>query len=143
MTDSVNVPCGFGPIIIEEPFTARIGPLYTKEDETGYRVGFLADSSHLNIEGVVHGGMLATVADQAIGINVARSSGERADVLTVHLSIDYIGPAYEGDWVEATTTLSKKDGRIRFGNCELRVGDRLVLKASAVFTALRGRSVKA
>ena len=140
MSESV-VPFGFEPLFLEEPFTARIGPLYTKRDANGYRLGFFAEQSHLNVEGVVHGGMLATVSDQTIGINLAHAREQRTDVLTLHLSVDFIGPAYAGDWVEATTTLSKDQGRIRFGQCELKVQDRLVLKASAVFTALRSQLV--
>jgi len=89
----------------------------------------------LNIERVVHGGMLSTVADQAIGVNVAHANNQSNDVLTIHLSVDFISPAVLDDWVEASVTLSKISGRVRFGNCELRVGDRLVLKASAIFTA--------
>jgi acyl-coenzyme A thioesterase PaaI-like protein len=79
--------------------------------------------------------MLSTVADQAIGINVAHANSQSNDVLTIHLSVDFISPAVLGDWIEATATLSKINGRIRFGNCELKVGERLVLKASAIFAA--------
>lgn len=139
MSESV-VPQGFEPLFMEEPFTLRIGQLYTRQEANGYRLGFLVDPGHLNVEGVVHGGMLATVADQAIGINLAHANEQRTNVLTLQLSIDFIGPAYVGEWVEATTILSKAQGRIRFGSCELKVQDRLVVKASAVFTALRGRA---
>lgn len=129
------IPDGFEPIFMVEPFTTRIGPIYSKKDGPLIQLGFLVDASHLNIERVVHGGMLSTIADQAIGINVAHANGQHNDVLTIHLSVDFISPAILGDWVETTTILSKVDGRIRFGNCELRVRDRLILKASSIFTA--------
>ena len=126
-----------------EPFTQRIGPIYSKLAGTNqFKLGFLVDESHLNIERVVHGGMLSTVADQAIGINVAHANSQANDVLTMHLSIDFISPAVLGDWVEATVTLSKTSGRVRFGNCELKVGERLVLKASAIFTARTTQRLK-
>ena len=131
-----GIPEGFDPIFLTEPFTTRIGPIYTKADDLDqFKLGFLVDESHLNIERVVHGGMLSTIADQAIGINVAHANRQSNDVLTMHLSVDFISPAFLGEWVEATTTLSKLSGRVRFGNCELKVGDRLVLKASAIFAA--------
>ena len=136
MTDERMIPPGFEPIFMVEPFTTRIGPIYSrKEDNNLFLLGFLVDESHLNIERVVHGGMLSTLADQAIGINVAHANSQENDVLTVHLSVDFISPAFLGEWVQASTTLSKLSGRIRFGNCELKVGDRLVLKASAIFAA--------
>lgn len=139
MSEAVEVPEGYVPIIMVEPFTTRIGPLFSRQTGDNIQIGFRVEASHLNIEKVVHGGMLATVADQAIGINIAHGSGSEYDVLTMHLSVDYIGPAYLGDWVEATARLTKQGGKIRFGNCEVRAGDRLLLTASAIFAARRTR----
>jgi len=134
--EKMTIPDGFTPIFMVEPFTTLIGPIYAKPDSQNlFKLGFLVAESHLNIERVVHGGMLSTLADQAIGTNVAHANDQTNDVLTIHLSVDYISPARLGDWVEASVTLSKISGRVRFGNCELRVGERLVLKASAIFTA--------
>lgn len=135
MTSLAAIPDGFTPIFMVEPFTTLIGPIYSKPDGADmFRLGFRVVEAHLNIERVVHGGMLSTVADQAIGVNVAHANNQSNDVLTIHLSVDFISPAVLDDWVEASVTLSKISGRVRFGNCELRVGDRLVLKASAIFT---------
>ena len=135
MSEAVEVPEGYVPIIMVEAFTSRIGPIFSRQTGDNIQIGFRVDKSHLNIEEVVHGGMLATIADQVIGINIAHGAGSGNDVLTMHLSVDYIGPAYLGDWVEASATLTKRNGRIRFGQCELRVGDRLVLTGSAIFAA--------
>ena len=136
MTSLTVIPDGFTPIFMVEPFTTLVGPIYSKPDGADmFRLGFRVVEAHLNIERVVHGGMLSTVADQAIGVNVAHAINQSNDVLTIHLSVDFISPAVLDDWVEASVTLSKISGRVRFGNCELRVGDRLVLKASAIFTA--------
>ena len=135
MSQPVEVPEGNVPIIMVEAFTSRIGPIYSRQTGENIQIGFRVEKSHLNIEKVVHGGMLATIADQVIGINIAHGTGSEYDVLTMHLSVDYIGPAYLGDWVEATAKLTKQGGKIRFGNCELRVEDRLVLTGSAIFVA--------
>ena len=136
MNASNSVPDGFTPIFMVEPFTTMIGPIYSKPDGARlFRLGFRVAQEHLNIERVVHGGMLSTVADQAIGVNVAHANNQTNDVLTMHLSVDFISPAVLGDWVEASVSLSKVSGRVRFGNCELHVGDRLVHKASAIFAA--------
>ena len=142
MSEDARIPDGFSPIFMVEPFTTRIGPIYSKKEDDQFLLGFLVDASHLNIEQVVHGGMLSTLADQAIGVNVAHANGQHNDVLTIHLSVDFISPAYLDDWVQTTTTLSKVNGRIRFGNCELRVQDRLVLKASAIFAARTSQRAK-
>ncbi len=135
MSESLKIPEGYVPIVMVEAFTTRIGPIYSRQTGDNIQLGFRVEESHLNIEQVVHGGMLATIADQAIGINIAHGTGSEYDVLTMHLSVDYIGPAYLGDWVEATAKLTKEGGRIRFGNCELRAGGRLLLTGSAIFAA--------
>lgn len=132
------IPAGFEPIFMVENFTTLIGPLYSKPDPEHpnlFRLGFRATEAHLNREGVIHGGMLATVADQAIGINMAFGSGQLNDVLTVSLSIEYISGALVGDWVESRPVVHKANGRTRFGGCQLYAGDRLLLTASAVFVA--------
>ena len=135
MSERPVVPEGFTTLNITEPFSTRVGPIYGRRDGDMLRLGFVVDASHLNIEGVAHGGMLSTMADQVIGMNIALANNQGNDVLTLHLSVDFIGPAYLGDWVEGIATLSKVSGRVRFGSCELWVQDRLVLKASAIFAA--------
>lgn len=135
MSAALNIPEGYIPIVMVEAFTTRIGPIYSRQTGDTIQLGFRVEESHLNIEQVVHGGMLATIADQAIGINIAHGTGSEFDVLTMHLSVDYIGPAFLGEWVEASAKLTKEAGRVRFGNCELRVGDRLLLTGSAIFAA--------
>ena len=132
------IPEGFEPIFMVENFTTLIGPLYSKRDPEHpnlFRLGFRATEAQLNREGVIHGGMLATVADQAIGINMAYGSGQLNDVLTVSLSIEYISGALVGDWIESHPVVHKANGRTRFGGCQLYADDRLLLTASAVFVA--------
>ena len=137
MPDPV-IPEGFEPIFMVEAFTTLIGPLYSKSDPEHpnlFRLGFRATEAHLNREGVIHGGMLATVADQAIGINMAFGSGQLNDVLTVSLSLEFISGALVGEWIESRPIIHKANGRTRFGGCQLYAGDRLLLTASAVFVA--------
>ncbi|MCY1223021.1 hypothetical protein D9M72_351300 [compost metagenome] len=55
---------------------------------------------------------------------------------TATRSIDYLSPASPGDWVEAHVALDKMGSRLRFAGCRLLVGERCVLKASAVFAVM-------
>ena len=87
----------------------------------------------MNRYGVVHGGMLATLADTAIGANLARTGSQVETTLTLNVNLDFIAAAQVGDWIEAHVHLTKERGRVRFGDCELRVTERVVLRASAVF----------
>jgi uncharacterized protein (TIGR00369 family) len=133
MTTSA-IPPGFSPSDLHEGFLDHVGPFFTKADPAGtFVLAFRAEARHANRYGVVHGGMLATLADVAIGANLARTGDAVETTLTTHLGMDYIAAARLGDWIEAQVTLTKERGRVRFGECALRAGDRLLARASAVF----------
>lgn len=70
---------------------------------------------------------------EAIGANLARTSGQVDTTLTLNLNLDFIAAAQVGDWIEAHVHLTKAHGRERVGDCELRVAERVLLHASAVF----------
>ena len=132
-----TTPDGFVPSDLAECFLVHVGPLYMRPDATiagiGFVLAFRASPQHTNRYGVVHGGMLATLADTAIGANLALARGQVDTTLTLNLNLDFIAAARVGEWVEAHVHLTKEQGRVRFGDCELRVAERVVLRASAVF----------
>jgi acyl-coenzyme A thioesterase PaaI-like protein len=133
-----DVPPGFEPSDLVEGFLVHVGPLYARPDAGGgpcFVLGFRAGPVHANRYGVVHGGMLATLADVAIGANLARTGGDDGveTTLTLNLSLDYLEAARIGDWIEAHVVLTKARGRVRYGQCDVRCGDRHLVRASAVF----------
>jgi acyl-coenzyme A thioesterase PaaI-like protein len=56
-------PIGFG---------ALVGPIWRNGDA---RFGFVVEAKHLNFADIVHGGMLTTLADQAMGMTALRATG--------------------------------------------------------------------
>jgi len=88
---------------------------------------------HLNIQGITHGGMLVTLADGALGINIAMARERRSAQVTVSLSADFLSGGRLGDWLEAHTTITRMGQRMAYANCDLRVGPRHVLRSSGVF----------
>jgi uncharacterized protein (TIGR00369 family) len=114
-----------------------IGPLFHKKTDDGrHIVGMWIDDRHTNIKGMAHGGLLATLADSALGVAIAQeNNGE--PMVTVNLSTDFVEAAWPGDWVEAHVDLQRVGGRLAFGNCYLKVGDKRILRASGVFAAVR------
>lgn len=121
---------------LDEGFLSLVGPLYGAQRAEGiWVIALKTGLQHANRYGVVHGGLLSTLADVAIGMNLSRSGANYTDSLTVNLSIDFLGTCELGDWVEAHVTLTKSQGRVRFGECRLMVADRMIVRASAVFYA--------
>lgn len=68
-----------------------------------------ARDEHLNPHGSVHGGLLATMLDVAMGNAVAEAGGERP--VTVALSITYLEPGQRGR-LSATARVRKRGKRL-------------------------------
>ena len=60
-------------------FAGRLGAVVTEVDEGSARLEFEATDEHLNPAGTVHGGVLATLVDTAMGTAV-RSATDDGDV---------------------------------------------------------------
>ncbi|WP_353191837.1 PaaI family thioesterase [Pandoraea pnomenusa] len=143
VAEPTDIPAGFVPVAPER-FMETVGPVYAAPKPPGAPpdvaarvIGCLAMPQHGNRFGGVHGGMLATLADYAIGINILGDAPERWRLGTVSLNLDFIASPHIGEWIEATVTMDKSHGRLRFSTCVLRgAGQRLLVRATGVFSAL-------
>jgi uncharacterized protein (TIGR00369 family) len=77
-------------------FAGRLGAVVTGVDEGRARLEFEATDEHLNPAGTVHGGVLATLVDTAMGTAV-RSATDDGDVpATSQLTVTYLRPGKPG-----------------------------------------------
>lgn len=113
-------PFGFEPWPYLSPVLDLIGPFWVHRHDP-LRIGFHVDDNKLNGRGLLHAGVIATIADVVIGHTLEATTDPPTPLVTVNLSCDYIGSAEAGAWV---------DGHI----APMRVGTRLAT-GSAVFTA--------
>ena len=130
-------PSGFRPIADPGPFLEHVGPLYVRSDtDDGTPVlGLRAGDEHANASGAVHGGLLATLCDSALGHAVrAQADDDISGTATVSLTTDYLAPAEPGAWLEARATIEKLGGRLAFGDCAVTADGREVVRARAVFS---------
>ncbi|RJF92531.1 PaaI family thioesterase [Noviherbaspirillum saxi] len=131
---TADVPPGYTPFVPASPFMSVMGPLYQRPGQDNATVLALRVSSiHTNMHGIAHGGMLATLADNALGFNV--SGAGQHPIVTVHMSLDFLAPAHAGDWLEAHVSVQKRGGKLSFAECRLMVDGCCILKASGVFSA--------
>ena len=129
-----GVPEGFRRLQLPSPYMTLVGPLYMRRREGEPAViAVRVSSQHLNIQGVVHGGMLTTLADSALGINISLARGRRGGQVTVSMTADFLSGAREGDWLEAHVLVTRVGQRLAYASCDLKVGERHVLRSSAVF----------
>ena len=95
----MSIPPGFKRIENVTGFAEANGPWFEKIEDGRLIRGFLPGPQHANGLGIVHGGMLAAFLDSAMGTAVFRDIERRA--VTLKLSLDYLGPARVGDWLQA------------------------------------------
>ena len=59
-------------------------------------IAFEANSQHLNLQGLVHGGILATLADTAMGLAVRTVLEPGRRHVTVQLGVEFLSPGRPG-----------------------------------------------
>jgi len=138
VSDPSQVPEGFRRVQRPRlnPFNELVGPFYECRRGEEVSLGLRIEERHTNSRGICHGGLLATMADLALGyamLSIARQSG----FVTVNLSLDFAGSARAGDWVESAVEVQKTGARLAFANCYLVANDLRIVRASAIF-ALSG-----
>lgn len=131
-------PPGFVALRGAKGFLENFGQIYV--DRARRVVAIRIGPHHLNPLGIPHGGMLATLADTAIGMMMALETERKQPAVTVNLSMDYFDAARVGDWVEAHVEFDKLGSRLRFGGCRLMAGERCLLRATAIFSVLTPRA---
>ncbi len=125
------IPAGFMPVLSRSGYMNGFGTFYVHPERR--IVAARVRDTHLNGLGIAHGGMLATLADTAIGMMMMVEDKHGTPGVTAALSMEYLSSASSGDWVEAHVEIDKMGARLRFAGCRVLVGERCVLKASAVF----------
>jgi uncharacterized protein (TIGR00369 family) len=132
MASDKDIPESFVPIRRSSPFLDSIGPLYEKVTPQDIVLGLRIEPRHANNRAFAHGGLLFTLADLVLGMNVAAKAGE-GHGLTVNISIDFVRPIRVGQWVEARAEVQHAGGTLGFANCYLTVDGQRMTRASAVF----------
>jgi acyl-coenzyme A thioesterase 13 len=127
------VPEGFSPLERTSPAIELVGPVYARGRGRQLVLGLRCERKHCNTRGTVHGGVLATLADIALGYSLASSTEPPTAAVTTNLTLDYIGAANEGDWIETRVDFHKLGKRLAFANCYVERDKEVIVRASAVF----------
>lgn len=91
----------------------------------------VAGEEHLNPHGSVHGGLLATMLDVAMGQAVARAGGESP--ATVALSLTYLEPGRAGR-LSATARVRKRGKRLIVVEGEVQQDGDVLVDALGTFS---------
>ena len=119
-------------------FGTHVGPFYGPPDGDGVGCGFLADARHGNKRGVVHGGMLSSAFDVALG-NASWDAASQKPCATVQLAVHFIGAVKLGDFAFVKVEVVKATRSLIFMRGVMSVGERVVATADGVWKILEWR----
>lgn len=132
-----DLPPGFQLLPRSSPLLTLIGPVYSRGSGLDLHLGLRADERHANGRGTVHGGILATLADIGMGYAMAFSSDPPVPLITASMSLDYLGAAQVGEWIEVRLEHSQRGRQLAFAGVVLTVGERVVARGKGVFAVSR------
>ena len=134
---SEDIPEGFERHTRRSPLTDPWEPLYTKRTDKAVIIGLRLAKPHTNGRGLIHGGLIAALADNAMGLSavtVARQDRpDQRGAVTVGLTLDFIDSAQQGEWLEVHPLVLKCGGTLAFVECRVLCGARIIARGSASF----------
>lgn len=127
-----TLPVGFAPHFRQSPLTDPWEPLYSRSTEGKVLIGLRATKAHTNSRGFVHGGLISALADNAMGLSCGQALGGGASLLTVNLTVDFLGTARIGQWLEFDTVYLRPGATLCFAQAFVTADSETCARANAV-----------
>jgi uncharacterized protein (TIGR00369 family) len=115
-----------------DPFENFVGPLYEIGEKLDRRYAFIVDERHVNMRGVIHGGMLMTLADMTMG-QAAWDACDYADVVTLNMQSQFIRGARLGEIVKVQPALTRRTRSIIFLRGDFKVGAEIIFSCASLW----------
>jgi len=132
MTDTA-IPEGFELHLRDSPLTEPWKPLYAKKTDKAVIIGLRLGRPHTNGRGLIHGGLIAALADNAMGYSCAQATDWKTSFVTISLSIDFVGSAEIGQWLAVESDVIRTGSTICFAQCLAKADDAVIARASGTF----------
>lgn len=84
-------------MVNQTPFYRTIAMELVRVDQEGSLVRLKTDDRHNNLLGIIHGGVLASLADSACSLSLAPYITKGETMITISLHVDYIAVGSKGD----------------------------------------------
>ncbi|WP_332367281.1 PaaI family thioesterase [Caulobacter sp. NIBR2454] len=133
-------PDGFEPHARKSPVTDPWEPLFARTLDDRLILGLEVREPHTNSRGLLHGGLIAALVDNAMGLSCGRAlegqGVEAKGLVTVSLSLDYLGMAKLGQWLAFDTHFVKAGKTLCFAEAGVTADGATIARASASFRVL-------
>lgn len=125
--------------ISDTPFYNLIGIKLERIKKGCAVLSVLPQNDHLNALGIVHGGLIVTLADAAMG-NAIRSMGIKG--VTADIAVSFISAPEQGVKVEAEGRVLKTGKNLLFAEAEVYAEGKLIAKSQGTFFKIGEISLK-
>jgi len=130
-------PEGFEAHTRKSPLTDPWEPLYARRGEAKVVLGLVVGEPHTNSRGLLHGGLIAALADNAMGLScgqaMVRAGLPSTGLVTVSLGVDYLGKARIGDWLAFDTEFVRTGRTLCFAGAQVTANGEPIARAHATF----------
>ena len=130
---TTEIPEGFERHFRRSPLTDPWEPLYSKRTDKAVVIGLRLGKPHTNGRGLIHGGLIASLADNAMGYSCAQATGWTTSLVTISLTVDYAGSAKLGQWLAVESEVIKTGSTICFAQSLIKADDVVIARANATF----------
>lgn len=113
------------------PIGKSLNATLVSADESGVTLAFVVREEMVNPAGTLHGGYMALMHDETIGMSTIVVSNGRFHA-TVNLTIDFLAPAQAGDTVTVRAAILRRGRRLTNVQAEMKdSGGTLISHASS------------
>ncbi|CAN5419368.1 hypothetical protein BH10PSE14_BH10PSE14_03440 [soil metagenome] len=117
-------------------FHEAAGPYWVRRESGQRIVGLLGQERHGNgYVGTIHGGVLTTFADIALGMGVVDAADTR-DCVTLQLQMQFAATAPIGSFLTCRPELVRRTSQVVFMRGLIMTGDRTVAAADGIWKLL-------
>ena len=100
------------------PATKTLGIKILELSEGRSLLEMMVDSKHHNMSATMHGGIMADIADAAMGIAIATTISPEEDFTTMEMKVSFYRPHIKGS-LRAEGTVAKRGKRVAFAEAVL------------------------
>ncbi len=120
--------------VLGSPFAQLVGPIRTTWEPTPtFKVTVRSECT--NTMGRAHGGFLSALVDIAGGQGTKRLLGDNRSLVTISSNIEFLAPARLNDEITVVVDVERDSPTEVVGSCLLSVEERIIARASLIFSA--------
>ena len=135
-----TIPQGFERQSRPSPLTDPWEPIYSKATLDAIILGLRLATPHTNARGLIHGGLIAALADKAMGHSCGHKLRGAHSLVTVSMGIDFIRSAQVGQWLTVETDVIRTGSTICFAQCLVKADDIAIARANGTFRVVKKTS---